>query len=229
MPLMILRTTGWASERVTFNPGSSYDEFSASSSDWIGDGTEIFPIWDMCKFGQFWEISQHTLCVESSGWNSLWMQSKRGIWKLVAFGLFWGWNLFPWYHCKITDSLLSVCPTISAGYSGPWIWEGFQRIKWPMLYILSVSISSIRKKRGHTNVHPNVYHHYSVDKPTLPSAWNNFEAIHMSSIDTQHDATDHIMHTELLLIDLLPDPVGGHIQHTWCGNHHHHQVNCCQV
>jgi hypothetical protein len=50
VPLMILRTTGWASERIAFNPGSSYDEFSASSSDWIGDGTEILPIWDMCKF-----------------------------------------------------------------------------------------------------------------------------------------------------------------------------------
>jgi hypothetical protein len=44
VPLMILRTTGWASERIAFNPGSSYDEFSASSSDWIGDGTEILPI-----------------------------------------------------------------------------------------------------------------------------------------------------------------------------------------
>lgn len=87
-------------------------------------------------------------------------------------------------------------------------------MKWPMLYTLLVFILSIRKKKAHTNVHPNVYHHYSVDKPTLPSAWNNFEAIHMSSIDTQHDATDHIMHTELLPIDLLPDPVGGHIQHT---------------
>ena len=65
-----------------------------------------------------------------------------------------------------------------------------------------------------TNVHPNVYHHHSVDRPTQLLTWSNFEVAHMFSTGTQHDAKPDTMHTELLQIDLLPDPLGGHIQHT---------------
>ena len=66
----------------------------------------------------------------------------------------------------------------------------------------------------HTNLHPSVCHHHSVDKPTLPSAWNSLGEVHMFSVDTQHDAKPDTVHTELLQIDPMLDPAEGYIWHT---------------
>jgi len=95
-------------------------------------------------------------------------------------------------------------------------------------YIVSIH-STNQGNALHTNVHPNNYHHHSVDKSIQPSALSNLEVIHRFSASTQCDARPDTMHTGLLQIGLLPDHPEGGIQHTECGSYCCHQGICCQA